>query len=172
LNEASEQELGRVFREYGEERRWRALARQIVRRRENSPLRTADDLVAAASSTVGSLSARDKARLFQAVRIQVNDELGALDEGLEQIANALGTGGRLVVISYHSLEDRLVKNRFRDWSTACSCPPEIPICVCDGTAAGRLITRKVVRPSDDEVLSNPRARSARLRAWERTGDPS
>ena len=168
LNEASEQELGRVFREYGEERRWRALARRIVKRRESAPFRTADDLVAAASASLGSLSARDKARLFQAVRIEVNDEVESLGEGLEQLGNSLGVGGKMVVISYHSLEDRIVKTAFREWSTACTCPPEIPICTCGGVAAGKRITRKVVRPGAAEVERNPRARSARLRAWERT----
>jgi 16S rRNA (cytosine1402-N4)-methyltransferase len=168
LNDASEQELGRVFRDYGEERRWRALARQIVKRRGRTPFKTSDDLVAAAAASLGTLSARDKARLFQAIRIEVNDEMVALDEGLEQLGNALGVGGRMVVISYHSLEDRIVKTAFREWSTACVCPPEIPICMCGGVAAGKRITRKIVRPDDAEIQINPRARSARLRVWERT----
>ncbi len=168
LNTAQEEELGRIFRDYGEERRWRRMSREIARRRRREPLRTADDLMAAASAVYGGpLTPRDKARLFQAVRIAVNDELGALREGLEEIARRLKAGGRLVVISYHSLEDRIVKEAFREWSRDCICPPELPVCRCRGRALGRRLTRKPLRPSAAEVEANPRARSARLRGWER-----
>ena len=168
LNTASEEELGKIFRDYGEERKWRGMSREIARRRRGQPLRTADDLVAAASVALKRpLSQRDKARLFQAVRIAVNEELEALREGLEAIARLLKTEGRLVVISYHSLEDRIVKETFREWSRECVCPPEWPICTCRGHALGRLLTRKPVMPGDAEVAANPRARSARLRGWAR-----
>jgi len=166
LNTASEEELGRIFRDYGEERRWRGMSREIARRRRRAPLRTADDLVAAASVVFRrSLGQRDKARLFQAVRIAVNEELDALREGLDSIADLLRTDGRLVVISYHSLEDRIVKERFREWSRSCVCPPHWPICQCRGRALGRILTKKPLRPSETEVARNPRARSARLRGW-------
>jgi 16S rRNA (cytosine1402-N4)-methyltransferase len=166
LNTASEEELGKIFREYGEERKWRGMSREIARRRQEKPLRTADDLVAAASTALWRpLSPRDKARLFQAVRIAVNEELEALQDGLEVIARLLRTEGRLVVISYHSLEDRIVKETFREWSRECVCPPEFPICTCRGHALGRRLTKKPMRPTETEVASNPRSRSARLRGW-------
>jgi 16S rRNA (cytosine1402-N4)-methyltransferase len=166
LNTASEEELGWIFRDYGEERRWRGMSREIARRRQREPLRTADDLVAAASAALKRpLAPRDKARLFQAVRIAVNEELDALKEGLDAILELLKTDGRLVVISYHSLEDRIVKVRFREWSRSCICPPHLPVCQCRGRALGRTLTRKPLRPSEAEVARNPRARSARLRGW-------
>lgn len=168
LNTASEDELGQIFRDYGEERKWRGMAREIVRRRRREPFRTADDLVAAASAALRRrLAERDKARLFQAVRIAVNDELGALREGLEVLRELLAPEGRLVVLSYHSLEDRIVKRTFREWSQDCVCPPDWPVCRCRGRALGHLLTRKPERPSRAEIEGNPRARSARLRGWER-----
>lgn len=168
LKEASESELARVFHEYGEEPRSRRLAREIVKRRATEPLETSDDLVAALTVSLGRpASIKEKARVFQAVRIAVNDELESLESGLPAIRDALSDGGVMVVIAYHSLEDRAVKNAFRQWSRSCVCPPELPACICRGEALGETLTRKVVRPSDDEVERNPRARSARLRAWRR-----
>ena len=170
LNTAAEKELGRVFRDYGDERRWRALAREVVRRRKTRPFSTSDDLVGALTAVLGrSASEREKARLFQAVRIAVNDELDALREGLESIRERLAVGGRLVVISYHSLEDRIVKQMFREWGRDCVCPPDLPECRCRGVALGRVLTRRPERPTEAEVARNPRARSARLRAWENSG---
>lgn len=169
LNTSSERELGRVFREYGEERRWRALAREVVRRRKTRPFRTSDDLVGALTAVLGRhASEREKARIFQAVRIAVNDELAALGEGLESIRERLAVGGRLVAIAYHSLEDRIVKRAFREWSRACVCPPGLPECRCRGVPLGLVLTPGPVRPTEAEVARNPRARSARLRAWEKT----
>lgn len=168
LAEADEEELARIFREYGEEPRARRLAREIVKRRATEPLETSDDLVAALTVVMGRPpSARDKARVFQALRIAVNQELDALEAGLPAIRDVLKAGGVMVVIAYHSLEDRVVKNAFREWSKDCVCPPELPACVCRGEALGETLTRKVVRPSQDEIDRNPRARSARLRAWRR-----
>jgi 16S rRNA (cytosine1402-N4)-methyltransferase len=170
LNTATEQELGRVFRDFGDERRWRVLARVVVRRRKTRPFSTSDDLVGALTAVLGrSASEREKARLFQAVRIAVNDELDALREGLETIRERLEVGGRLVVISYHSLEDRITKHTFREWARACVCPPRLPVCRCRGKPLGRVLTRRPERPSEEEVARNPRARSARLRAWEKSG---
>lgn len=167
LNEASEEELGRVFREYGEERRWRRLAREVVRRREERPLETSDDLVEVLERALGRPStARDRARIFQAVRIAVNRELEALEGGLPRIRDLLTSSGRLVVISYHSLEDRIVKHAFRDWSRTCVCPPGLPVCRCRGEPLGRRITAGPVTPASTEVEANPRSRSAKLRAWE------
>jgi 16S rRNA (cytosine1402-N4)-methyltransferase len=168
LAEASEARLAEVFRDLGEEPRARRLAREIVKRRATAVMRTSDDLVAALSVTLGRApSARDKARIFQAVRIAVNDELEALEGALPALRDALKDGGVLVVIAYHSLEDRMVKHAFREWSRTCVCPPELPVCMCRGRALGETLTRRPVRPSDDEVSRNPRARSARLRAWRR-----
>jgi len=167
LNTESAEELGRLFREYGEERRWRALAREVVRRRTGRPYEVADDLVASIVAVLGPRTReKDKARVFQAIRIAVNEELAALEDGLDGIRRLLRSGGRLVAISYHSLEDRIVKNAFREWSRSCVCPPEVPECRCRGRPLGRLLTRKPVRPTAEEVTRNPRARSARLRAWE------
>lgn len=168
LAEASEEELTRVFRELGEQPRARRLAREIVKRRATEPLTTSDDLVAALTVAMGkSPTAQDKARIFQAVRIAVNEELVSLERGLPALRDALKEGGVLVVIAYHSLEDRMVKNAFREWSASCVCPPESPVCTCRGRPLGETLTRKPVRPTDDEVARNPRARSARLRAWRR-----
>ena len=167
LNWADERKLGRVFRD-GEERRWRTLSREVVRRREIRPFSTSDDLVAVLSAVLGrSAREKEKARLFQALRIAVNDELAALSDGLEGIRGRLAPGGRLAVLSYHSLEDRLVKHAFRDWSADCRCPPGLPECRCRGRSLGRTLTRRPLRPSDEEVARNPRARSARLRVWEK-----
>jgi 16S rRNA (cytosine1402-N4)-methyltransferase len=163
LNQADEARLVDVFRSYGDEPRARRLARAVIRRR---PLASSDDLVGAMGAAFGRApSQRDKARIFQAVRIALNDEIGSLERGLEGIREALRPGGTLVVLAYHSVEDRTVKLTFREWSTSCICPPELPVCVCRGAPLGRTLTSKPVRPTDEEVVRNPRARSARLRAW-------
>jgi 16S rRNA (cytosine1402-N4)-methyltransferase len=168
LNQADEATLGRIFREYGEEPRGRALAREVVRRRGNRPFQVSDDLVNALAAVVKRAPwAREKARVFQALRIAVNRELEVLEEALPRLRDALRPGGRLVVIAYHSLEDRLVKHSFREWSRECVCPPALPVCMCRGKALGRTLTIRPVYPSEAEVERNPRARSARLRVWER-----
>ena len=166
LSEADERELTRIFRDFGEEPRARRLAREVVRRRTVAPLRTSDDLVAALAATLGRAPLRrEKARVFQALRIEVNDELEALAAGLDGLREALLPGGVLAVISYHSLEDRTVKHRFRDWSLSCVCPPGFPVCRCRGRALGDTLTRRPVEAGPDELERNPRAGSARLRAW-------
>ncbi len=166
LADAREERLTQVFREYGEEPRARRLAREVVKRRRTEPLETADDLVAALTVALGrSPSAQDKARIFQAVRIAVNEELEVLERALPLLRDALKDGGVLVVIAYHSLEDRVVKHAFREWSKSCICPPELPVCVCRGRPLGETLTRRPIRPSESEIEANPRARSARLRAW-------
>lgn len=168
LNRSSAEELTDWFRRYGEERRARRLARAVVRTRRDRPFRTSDDLVAVLEEVLGPrVGPQEKARIFQALRIVVNDELGALERALPALRDRLEAGGALVVLSYHSLEDRIVKNEFRDWSRACVCPPDLPVCRCRGEPLGRVLTRRPVRPTDAEVTLNPRSRSARLRAWEK-----
>jgi 16S rRNA (cytosine1402-N4)-methyltransferase len=122
--------------------------------------------VGAIRAVLGSRSgAADFARLFQAVRIAVNDELPGLERALPALRDRLTSGGTLVVIAYHSGEDRIVKNTFREWSAACICPPKQPMCTCRGRPLGTTITKRAITASEDEVARNPRARSARLRAW-------
>ncbi len=172
LNSADEAELGRVFHEYGDERQSRRLAREIVRRREHRPFAISDDLVNAVRATLGPRAGPSEfARLFQAVRIAVNDELAGLAIALPAFRDALADGGRLAVITYHSGEDRLVKRAFREWATACICPPRQPVCTCRGRPLGRLVPRKPIVAPPDEVAANPRARSAHLRIFQ-AGDAS
>jgi 16S rRNA (cytosine1402-N4)-methyltransferase len=166
LNELSESELADVFYRYGEERRSRRLAGEVVRRRAQQRFETSDDLVAAMHRALGSnISVRAKARIFQALRIAVNAELEQLERAMPALRDRLVDGGVLVVISYHSLEDRIVKENFREWSRDCICPPDFPVCVCEHEALGREMTRKPLTPKAAEMAANPRARSAKLRAW-------
>jgi 16S rRNA (cytosine1402-N4)-methyltransferase len=166
LNDSDERTLTDIFRSYGDEPRAARLAREIVRRRNTRPFATADDLVGAIRGALGPRSGPgDFARLFQAIRIAVNGELERLPEALVTLRDRLNPGGRFVVIAYHSGEDRIVKNAFRDWSVACTCPPLAPRCTCGAIARGRLVTKKAERPSPEETERNPRARSARLRVW-------
>ena len=168
LNTYAEEDLRRVLREYGEERLARPLARRIVERRSATPFARSDDLVAVLEGLYRfRLTPQDKARVFQALRIEVNRELASLERALPTLRDRLEPGGVLVVISYHSLEDRRVKHAFREWSRACVCPPELPVCVCRGAPLGEVLTGKPVSPSSAEVERNPRSRSARLRAWRR-----
>jgi len=167
LNTLDEGDLTRLFREYGDEPRASRLAREVVRRRGTRPMKTSDDLVGAIRGSFGARSGpSDFARLFQAVRIAVNDELSALERALPLLRNRLAPAGILAVISYHSGEDRLVKNALRDWSRECVCPPKQLQCTCGGqNALGELVTRKAIKASGEEIEKNPRSRSARLRAW-------
>ncbi len=166
LNTMDEQELARVLRDYADEPRSRRLAREIVRRRGNAPFETSDDLVGAIRGALGARSGPgDFARIFQGLRIAVNDELGSLERAMPALRDRLQPGGVLAVIAYHSGEDRIVKHLMREWSRDCICPPRQLQCTCGGRALGSLITRKAVKPSAAEVERNPRARSARLRAW-------
>jgi 16S rRNA (cytosine1402-N4)-methyltransferase len=169
LNSSDERELIRIFREYGDEPRAARLAHEIVRRRANRPFELSDDLVGAIRAVLGPRSGPGEfARLFQAVRIAVNDELEALARALPALRDRLVPGGVFAVIAYHSGEDRIVKNAFRDWSLSCVCPPRQPICTCRGHALGATIRKKAVIASGDEIARNSRARSARLRAWRST----
>lgn len=168
LNSAGEAELARAFRDFGDEPKARRLARTVVHRRRHRPFATSDDLVGAIRAALGPRAgAPEFARLFQSVRIAVNDELGDLERALPLLRDRLDPGGVFVVIAYHSGEDRVVKRAFQDWSRACICPPRQIVCTCGGVPLGTLLTRKPVAASAEEVGINPRARSARLRAWRR-----
>lgn len=169
VNESSERELAEILRRYGEEPFARAIARLVVRRR---PLRTTGELVAVIEAAVPARARRRRGkhparRTFQALRIVVNDELGRLDAGLDAAVRVLVPGGRVAVISYHSLEDRMVKQRFADWSTGGLHPPGMPTLASARAPVVRLLTRRPLRPAADEVAVNPRAESARLRAVEK-----
>jgi 16S rRNA (cytosine1402-N4)-methyltransferase len=168
VNEAGERELATIFRRLGEERYARQIARAVVRRRRERPFERTAELV---DTIRGALPAPARfgdghpgKRVFQALRIAVNDELGSLERALPAALEVLRPGGRLAVISFHSLEDRIVKHFLRDEERGCTCPPDFPVCVCGREPALRVLTRKAVRPSAREVAENPRAASARLRA--------
>ena len=165
LNELEEAELATLFWKYGEEKRSRMLARVIVEMRGRAPFATSDHLLEAIGRAIPRADAGDRARIFQALRIAVNGEIEQLEAALPAFRDALAAGGVFAVLSYHSLEDRPVKNAFRDWSRACTCPPGLPVCACGGVARGEAVTRKAVTASAAEVERNVRARSARLRAW-------
>ena len=166
LNLTSEDGLERLFADYGDERRSRSLAREIVRRRGRQTLASSDDLVNAIRAVLGPRAGPPEfARLFQAVRIGVNDELRGLERALPEFRDALEPDGKLAVITYHSGEDRLVKLAFREWASACVCPPRQPVCTCRGRALGRLEPRKPIVPSESEIAANPRSRSAKLRIF-------
>ena len=168
------EELARIFRDYGEEPRARAVARAVVEARESAPIRTTGELRTLVAKAVGGRreEGRDPStRVFQALRIATNRELVELERFLDDAIARLSLGSRLAVLSYHSLEDRIVKDVFRDRSAGCTCPPSFPVCVCSRRRVLALVTRKPVRPSPEEVLANRRARSARLRVAERVAPP-
>ncbi len=168
VNEASERELTRIFRSYGEERYARQIARAIGRRRKQQPFERTGELVETIKNAIPAPArfgdGHPAKRVFQALRIAVNDELGELEEALPAAVDMLRPGGRLAVISFHSLEDRLVKHFIRDLSRGCVCPPDFPVCACGREPELRPLTRRAVRPSAEEIALNPRAGSARLRA--------
>ena len=168
VNSWDERRLAQLFREYGEERYARQIARAIVRRRARAELETTNELVETIKSAVpvpaqfaGGHPAR---RVFQAIRIAVNDELAALDRALPAAWDVLGGGGRLGVISFHSLEDRRVKRFVQEKARGCVCPPELPVCVCGHEPEAELLNSRAIAPTQGEVADNPRARSGKLRA--------
>jgi 16S rRNA (cytosine1402-N4)-methyltransferase len=167
VNEATERELETIFRRFGEERHARAIARAIGRRRRERPFERTGDLVetikAAMPAPARFGDGHPAKRVFQALRIAVNDELGALEAALPAALEMLRPGGRLAVISFHSLEDRIVKRFMREGERGCVCPPDFPVCVCGREPVLRAVNRKPIRPSAREVALNPRAASARLR---------
>jgi 16S rRNA (cytosine1402-N4)-methyltransferase len=174
VNEAGERELTKIFREYGEERYARPIARAIARRRRERPFERTGELVETVKSAIPAPArfgdGHPAKRVFQALRIAVNDELGALEAALPAALDMLRPDGRLAVISFHSLEDRIVKRFLRAQERGCTCPPDFPVCVCGHEPVLRALSRRPIRPSAREIASNPRAASARLRAAVKTGD--
>ncbi|MBC9783245.1 16S rRNA (cytosine(1402)-N(4))-methyltransferase RsmH [Heliobacterium chlorum] len=167
LNEYPEGEISRILWEYGEERWSKRIAQFIVNRRAEQPLVSTVDLVDVIRAAIPAAARQEGGhpakRTFQALRIAVNDELGALQEALPAALDALAPGGRLAVISFHSLEDRIVKNFFSEQAKSCTCPPDMPICGCGKKARLKIITRKPVTGSEEEIKTNPRSQSAKLR---------
>lgn len=174
VNTWSAEELTRILRDYGEERYAASIARAIVRRRETTPIETTLELVEVIRAAMPAVALREKQhpakRSFQAIRIAVNGELDALEPMLTAAAKGLKPGGRLAVITFHSLEDRIVKQTMRTLATGCTCPSEFPVCVCGKKPTLRLVSRKPILSGAAELAENPRARSAKLRVAERTED--
>jgi 16S rRNA (cytosine1402-N4)-methyltransferase len=171
VNSYPEEKLAKVLWEYGEEPKSRALARAIVKAREEKPFETTDELAALAKRVLYKPGPQKHpaTRLFQAIRMEVNQELQALEKGLASALKVLKPGGRMAVISFHSLEDRIVKQFFKRESVDCVCPPEMPFCQCDHKASLKILTNKPVTASETEMEQNPRSRSAKLRVAEKLG---
>ncbi len=171
VNQWPQEELKRILRDYGEERYAAQIAAKVVRRREEKPIETTLELADLIRSAMPAAALREKQhpakRSFQAIRIAVNDELAAIPAMLDQALERLNAGGRLAVITFHSLEDRPVKAAMQSWAKGCTCPPDFPVCVCGNKPKAKLITRKPILPGEAELQDNPRARSAKLRVAEK-----
>ncbi len=171
VNTLNREELARILREYGEEKYAWQIAGKLVKKREEIPITTTSqlaELVASAMPPSERRKAKNPARkTFQALRIAVNGELDALNEGLDNLFDLLKPGGRFVVLTFHSLEDRMVKQRFKKFATACTCPPKLPVCVCGGVAKGKFVFKNPQLPSQQELEQNRRSRSAKLRCIEK-----
>lgn len=175
VNELDEKQLARLFRELGEEPQARRVARAVIRERERNPITTTGRLAAVVEESLTAAERRKRklhpaTQVFMALRLKVNDELGQLERFLEGAPGWLKPGGRLAIISYHSLEDRRVKRAMRAWAQPCTCPPELPVCACGRKPLADLPFRKARQPRAEEIAANPRARSARLRVAVRTGE--
>src|SRR6476469_8129235 len=173
VNEGDERELADIFKRYGEERYARQIARAIVKRRQSKPFARTGDRVEVIKAAIPAPArfgeGHPAKRVFQALRIEVNDELGAIERALPAALEMLRPGGRLAVISFHSLEDRIVKQFLRKQEQGCTCPPDFPICICGSEPVMRATPRRAVRPGADEIARNPRAQSARLRVGTKVG---
>ena len=171
VNEAGEEELFRIIRDYGEEKFARNIAKHIAERRTEHRIETTGELVSIIRASIPmkfqKTGGHPAKRTFQALRIELNGELSALSDSLEQMIDLLNDGGRLAVITFHSLEDRIVKNTFRNAEHPCTCPPEFPVCVCGQVPKGKVLTRKPILPSAKEQEENSRSKSAKLRVFER-----
>ena len=171
INTYNEADLARILRVYGEEKFADKIAREIVRRRQLNPIETTGELVEAIKAGIPAAARRHghhpARKSFQAIRIEVNHELDVLERGLEAAVRWLNPGGRICVISYHSLEDRIVKHIFQERSRGCTCPPELPVCMCGNVPTLKVLTRKPLVATTEEVERNPRARSAKIRVAER-----
>lgn len=173
VNSYSYERLCRILFEYGEEKFAKSIASNIVKAREREPIETTSELAQIVKDSVPQKVRREKnpcKKTFQAIRMEVNNELGELSEALDKAFDLLNPGGRLAVITFHSLEDRLVKQRFASFAQGCTCPPEFPVCVCKKTPRAKLITRKPIEPSEAEISANNRAHSAKLRIIEKIKD--
>ena len=175
VNQWPQEELRRILYQYGEERYAPQIAAAIVRRRQDRPIQTTMELVQIVREAMPARALKEKQhpakRSFQAIRIAVNDELASVDRMVQSAVPRLNRGGRLAVITFHSLEDRIVKTGLAAFSRGCTCPPDFPVCVCGKTPDVRLVSRKPILPSEQEVAENPRARSAKLRVAEKLKDP-
>ena len=171
INEEDERELTRILREYGEEKFAGAIARRIVAKRASKPVETTGELVEIIEESIprkAKLKGGHPAkRTFQALRIALNSELDEISQAVESLAGCLNPGGRFAVITFHSLEDRIVKDGFRTLEKPCTCPPDFPVCVCGKKSMGHVVTRKPILPEEEEIALNPRAKSAKLRVFER-----
>ncbi|MDO4267306.1 MAG: 16S rRNA (cytosine(1402)-N(4))-methyltransferase RsmH [Eubacteriales bacterium] len=171
VNTCSEMELYRMIRDYGEDRFAKNIAKHIVKRRQEKPFETTGELAAAIEAAiparVRATGGHPAKRTFQAVRIELNHELEVLEESIDGMIDLLNPGGRLCIITFHSLEDRIVKTRFRINENPCTCPPEFPVCMCGKKSKGRVITRKPIAPTEEETEENRRAKSSKLRVFER-----
>lgn len=171
VNTYTESDLYRIIRDYGEDKFAKNIAKHIVKRREEKPIETAGELTevikAAIPMKVRATGGHPAKRTFQAIRIELNQELEVLKNSIDTMIDLLAPGGRLSIITFHSLEDRIVKNRFRTNENPCICPPGFPVCMCGKKSKGKVITRKSILPSEVEMEENPRAKSAKLRVFER-----
>ena len=170
VNRYSEKELARILYEYGEERYSRQIAANICKKRAEKEIETTDELVEIIRSSMPAKALRDghpAKRSFQAIRIEVNNELGVIEQTINDAISALKPGGRLVIITFHSLEDRIVKNAYAKAAQGCTCPREFPICVCGNKPKVKILTKKPILPSDEELEVNPRSASAKLRICEK-----
>lgn len=171
VNEYPEEELCRIIKEYGEERFARNIARNICRKRQDKPVETTFELVDIIRSSMSAKARNGKShpakRTFQAIRIECNQELEVLRQVLDDMVDLLKDGGRISIITFHSLEDRMVKTSFRKYENPCTCPPNFPVCVCGNKPKGKVITRKPILPSEEECQENTRSKSAKLRVFER-----
>lgn len=172
VNEYSEMELYRMIRDYGEDKFAKNIAKHIVRARQEKPLETTDELTevikAAIPMKFRATGGHPAKRTFQAIRIELNHELEVLKDHLQEMVELLDTDGRICIITFHSLEDRIVKNIFRKCENPCECPPSFPTCVCGKKSLGKVISRKPILPSDEELEANSRSKSAKLRVFERS----
>lgn len=172
VNTYSESELYRIIRDYGEDRFAKNIAKHIVKRRQEKPFETAGELAetirAAIPARVRATGGHPAKRTFQAIRIELNHELDVLENSIDRMIDFLNPGGRLSIITFHSLEDRIVKNRFRINENPCTCPPEFPVCMCGKKSKGRVITRKPIVPTEKELEENKRSKSSKLRVFERS----
>ncbi|MDE6816048.1 MAG: 16S rRNA (cytosine(1402)-N(4))-methyltransferase RsmH [Lachnospiraceae bacterium] len=171
VNQYEERELFRIIRDYGEDRFAKNIAKHIVRAREIKPIETTGELNgiirAAIPARLRAEGGHPSKRTFQAIRIECNRELEVLEESLEELIELLNPGGRLCIITFHSLEDRIVKNAFRKAENPCTCPPSFPVCVCGRKSKGKVITGKPILPPEEERNENPRSKSAKLRVFEK-----